>query len=198
MVILSAVAYLPLLSQFGFAKWTVLFMSPFAFQESRIALYALWFTAGVFIGAPGLSTGLISRSGTLAKNWKGWIVVCATAYAALSILPKVLLHHGVPLTPTNAVKAVLWVFSCVASCFAFLAAFRGLELQPSRIMDSLSRSAYVMYLVHYVFITWAQKSLMPLPVHAGVKAAIVCASTVALSWLTAQVLIRIPGVKAIV
>ena len=102
------------------------------------------------------------------------------------------------LAAYNAVEAILWVFSCVASCFAFLAVFRGLELRPSRLMDSLSRSAYVMYLVHYVFITWAQKSLMPLPVHASVKAAMVFASTVVLSWLTAQVLTRLPGVKTIV
>ncbi len=198
MLVLSALAYLPLLSHFGFAKWTVLFMSPFAFQESRIALYALWFMAGVIIGVPGLSTGLLSRSGTLAKNWKGWIAICALAYAALSIIPRLLLSHGMTLAKSNAIEATLWVFSCVASCFAFLAAFRGLELRPSRLMDSLSRSAYVMYLVHYVFITWSQKSLIPLPLHAGLKAAIVFISTVALSWLTAQVLIRIPGVKTII
>lgn len=99
---------------------------------------------------------------------------------------------------SGAVEAVLWVFSCVASCFAFLAVFRGIELRPSRLMDSLSRSAYVMYLVHYVFVIWCQRCLMSLQIHAGVKAGIVFASTVALSWLTAQLLIRVPGVKAII
>ncbi len=198
MLMLSAMAYLPLLSRFGFSRWTVLFTSPFAFQEARIALYALWFLAGVIIGVPGLSTGLLSKSGSLARNWKGWATVCVIAYAALSVLPKVLLNYGMDRARTGAAEAMLWVFSCVASCFAFLALFRGLEFQPSRLMESLSRSAYVMYLIHYVFITWTQKSLMALPVHASVKAAIVFASTVVLSWLTAQVLLRVPGVKTIV
>jgi len=51
MVVLSAIAYLPLLSRFGFSKWTVLLTSPFAFQQARIGLYALWFVGGVHSGA---------------------------------------------------------------------------------------------------------------------------------------------------
>lgn len=73
MLVLSAVAYLPLLSSFGFAKWTVLLTSPFAFQEARIALYALWFSAGVVIGVPDISGGLLSKTGPLARHWKGWV-----------------------------------------------------------------------------------------------------------------------------
>ena len=198
MLALSGLVYLPLLSHYGFAAWTVLFTSPFAFQQARIALYALWFLAGVLIGVPGISNGFLSRSGSLARNWKGWTVVCVFAYAALSILPRVLVHQGMTLAGSKAVEAMLWVFSCVASCFAFLAIFRGLELRPSRLMNSLSRSAYVMYLVHYVFITWAQKALLPLPVHAGIKAALVFVATVTFSWLAAQTLIRIPVVKTII
>lgn len=198
MLALSAAAYLPLLSHFGFGKWAVLFTNPFAFQEARIALYALWFITGVVVGVPGISAGLLAKSGSLARNWKRWALVCLMAYTALSLMPKVLLLYGSRAADAGAVEAILWVFSCVASCFAFLAIFRGLEVRPSPLMDSLSRSAYVMYLVHYVFITWTQKGLMPLPVHAGIKAAIVFASTVTLSWLTAQVLLRIPGVKVIV
>ena len=134
----------------------------------------------------------------MARNWRGWAVVCVFAYAALSILPRFLVHHGMALAGSKAIEAMLWVFSCVASCFAFLALFRGLEIRPSRLMDSLSRSAYVMYLVHYVFITWAQKALLHWPVHAGIKAALVFAATVTFSWLVAQILIRIPVVKTII
>ena len=172
MLLLSWLAYLPLLARYGFSAWTVLFTSPFAFQQARIALYALWFVAGVLIGVFGISSGFLSRSGSLARNWKSWTVLCVIAYASLSILPKVLVHQGMPLAGSNKVEAILWVFSCVSSCFAFLAIFRGIEVRPSRLMNSLSRSAYVMYLVHYVFITWTQKALMPLPIHAGVKAAL--------------------------
>ncbi len=198
MLVLSGLVYLPLLSRYGFAAWTVLFTSPFAFQQARIALYALWFVAGILVGVPGIATGFLSRSGSLARNWKGWTIVCVVAYATLSILPRFLAHHGMVLANSKAIEAILWVFSCVASCFAFLAIYRGLEMRPSRLMNSLSRSAYVMYLVHYVFITWTQKALLPVPVHAGIKAAVVFVATVTFSWLMAQILIRIPVVKTII
>ena len=148
MLVLSGLVYLPLLSRYGFSAWTVLFTNPFAFQQARIALYALWFLTGVVVGVPGLSNGLLSRSGSLARNWKGWAILCVLAYAALSSLPRSLVHRGVTPADAKAVEAMLWVLSCVASCFAFLAIIRGLEIRPSRWMNSLSRSAYVLYLVH--------------------------------------------------
>ncbi len=198
MLVLSACAYLPLLSRYGFASWTVLFTAPFAFQQARIGLYALWFAAGVLVGIPGISTGLLSRTGSLARGWKGWTVLCAIAYAALSLIPKLLKQHSASVAGLHEAEAILWVFSCVSSCFAFLATFRALNIRSSRLMDSLSRSAYIMYLVHYVFITWTQKALMPFPLHASIKASLVFVSTVILSWVTAQIFIRIPVVKTII
>jgi len=198
MLILAGGAYLPLLSRYGFAKWTVLWTLPFAFQQARIALYALWFTFGILVGVPGFSNGLLSRTGSLARNWRIWICACLAAYAVLSLLPGLLKRVGVPLATGHAIEALLWVVSCVSNCFGFLAVFRGVAMQSKPWMNSLSRSAYVMYLVHYVFITWTQRLVLRAPVHAGVKFIIIFSLTVALSWLTAQAFIRIPGVKTIV
>ena len=64
-------------------------------------------------------------------------------------------------------------------------------------MNSLSRSAYVMYLVHYVYITWTQRLVLDRPIHASIKFLFVFLSTVLLSWLTAQIVLRIPKLKAI-
>ena len=64
-------------------------------------------------------------------------------------------------------------------------------------MNSLSRSAYIMYLVHYVFITWTQRLVLDLPLHASIKFLFVFLSTVFLSWLTAQLLLRIPKLNTI-
>jgi glucans biosynthesis protein C len=64
-------------------------------------------------------------------------------------------------------------------------------------MNSLSRSAYVMYLVHYVFVLWTQRFMINVPVHAGIKFLVVFPSTVLLSWLTAQLALRIPKLKTI-
>ena len=67
----------------------------------------------------------------------------------------------------GAIEAVLWVVSCVASCFAFLALFRGAVRTTRPWMDSLSRSAYIIYVVHYVYVLWLQRALMGLEVHAS-------------------------------
>ena len=65
-------------------------------------------------------------------------------------------------------------------------------------MDSLARSAYVMYLVHYVFVTWTQWALLRAQLPAGIKFVLVFLVVTTLSWLTAQVALRIPGVRSIV
>jgi len=89
------------------------------------------------------------------------------------------------------------VASCVASCFGFLAMFRGMEIHARAWMNSLSRSAYVMYLVHYVYVLWLQRLMLNRPVHASLKFLFVFLATVLLSWLTAQMLLRIPKLKTI-
>ena len=64
-------------------------------------------------------------------------------------------------------------------------------------MNSLSRSAYIMYLVHYLFITWTQRLVLHWTIHASIKFLFVFLTTVLLSWLTAQLLLRIPKLKTI-
>jgi surface polysaccharide O-acyltransferase-like enzyme len=191
---LAAFVYLPLLSRYGFGAWTDFLTSPFSFQISRIGLYALWFCFGFFVGAPGIANGLLSRDGSLARHWRLWIWGCILAYNALVFLPRWPL---IPPSTKGPLEAVLWVISSVASCFGFLALFRGIELTSRPWMNSLTRSAYVMYLVHYVYVTWTQRLMLDLPIHASIKFLFVFFATVLLSWLTAQVVLRIPKLKTI-
>lgn len=186
---LASIVYLPLLAIYGFGAWTDLLTSPFSFQICRIGLYAMWFIFGFLVGAPGIDRGLLARDGALARHRRLWIWACVIAYNALVFIPKI---YGQP-----KLEAVLWVLSCVASCFGFLALFRGIELHSRAWMNSLSRSAYVMYLVHYVFLTWMQRLMLDLPIHASIKFLFVFLSTTFLSWLTAQALLRIPKLNTI-
>ena len=197
----SAIVYLPLLKIYGFGAWTNLFTSPFSFQICRIGLYALWFTFGFLIGAPGFQQGLLARDGALARRWPFWILRCFLAYNVLVGLPRLSIIRQLPAVQQGALEATLWVLSCAASCFGFLALFRGLRLTPSRWittwMNSLSRCAYGMYLVHYVFVTWTQRLVLDLPIHAVIKFAFVFLAATFLSWLTTQAALRIPKVKSI-
>ena len=191
---LTALVYLPLLSRYGFGAWTDFLTSPFSFQISRIGLYALWFVFGFLVGAPGIAKGLLSRDGSLARHRRLWIWGCILAYNALVFIPRWPL---VPPSTKGTLEAVLWVISCVASCFGFLALFRGIELTSRPWMNSLTRSAYVIYLVHYVYITWTQRLMLDLPIHASIKFLFVFLTTVLLSWLTAQIVLRIPKLNTI-
>jgi Acyltransferase family len=187
---LSAIAYIPLLARFGFGTWVNLVTSPFTFQISRVALYALWFVLGFLVGIPGLDAGLLARDGALARHWKLWMVVCVAAYNVLIFAPRLGGHWG-------KAEPLFWVASCVASCFGFLAMFRGMEIHSRAWMSSLSRCAYVMYLVHYTYVLWLQRLMLNRQVFAGVKFVFVFLGTVLLSWLTAKALLRVPKLRAI-
>lgn len=197
MFVLSAIVYLPLLSIYGFGTWTNLFTSPFSFQIARIGLYTLWFVSGVLVGVPGLNSGLLSRDGKLARHWPAWVMLCVVAYNALGFVSILLPVGQLPGLNRGAIEALLWVLSCVASSFGFLARFRGKALRQRWWMDSLSRSAYIMYLVHYVYVTWMQRLLLDWPIAAAFKFTIVFLATTLLSWFTAQCLLRIPKLKSI-
>jgi glucan biosynthesis protein C len=195
--LLACAVYLPLLVRYGFSAWTNFFTSPFSFQICRIGLYALWFIFGFLIGVPGFANGLLSKEGSLASHRRLWMLVCIVAYNALVFVPRLPITHQLSPYSQGALEAFLWVASCVASCFGFLALFRGIQLTSRPWMNSLSRSAYIMYLVHYVFITWTQRLMLDLPIHATFKFLFVFLTTVLLSWLTAQLLLRIPKLNTI-
>ncbi|MGO9429659.1 acyltransferase family protein [Rhodoblastus sp.] len=196
MVVVCALMYLPMLSTFGFGVWAPLLTKPFYFQVCRIGLYLAWFFAGALVGAQNLDRGLLARERLLARNWRWWLAGCIVAYNLLIFVPRshslivVLSARGM-----GALESILWVISCVASCFGFLALFRGVVCTRRPWMDSLARSAYAIYLVHYVFVLWAQFILLDEPLPASIKFATTFAFAVLFSWMTAQALLWIPGAR---
>jgi surface polysaccharide O-acyltransferase-like enzyme len=60
------------------------------------------------------------------------------------------------------------------------------------VLDSLSRNAYGMYLVHYVFVVWMQYAMLNAPLFAVAKAVIVFGVTLVLSWTMSAALRRLP------
>ena len=179
---ICATVYLPTLAIFGPYAWGAFFIPPLYFQLSRFGLYLAWFSVGACLGSHDPERGLIARDGALACHWPWWVAAAFAVYNALVVTS---------LSERGATPAILWVASCVASSFAFLALFCGAVRTPRRWMDSLSRSAYVIYLVHYVYVLWLQRALMSVDVHASLKFLIVLTGAVLFSWLTAQCLLRV-------
>ena len=96
-------------------------------------------------------------------------------------------HHG----GRNGNAGPLWlqlaanlgfVVCCAGGCLALMAVCIRFATNRRRWLDSLSANAYGMYLVHYPFVVWMQYALLNAPLPAIVKAAIVFAVAVALSW----------------
>ncbi|HEV2134570.1 MAG TPA: acyltransferase [Terracidiphilus sp.] len=196
MFFLSAAAYLPLNHHFGPGTWTDLFAWPFSFQTSHIGLYALWFLFGFIVGVPDIENGLIARNGSLARHWKRWFFGSIVLFNVVWQVPRWIAAH--PLTfPHARGLALLYVVTCVASSFGFLALFRGIQLPSLRWMKSLGRSAYSIYLVNYVFIAWMQFIVWKRPLETGLKFLFVFVTTMLLSWLTAQALLRVPVIREI-
>jgi surface polysaccharide O-acyltransferase-like enzyme len=65
-------------------------------------------------------------------------------------------------------------------------------------IESLSRNAYGIYLVHFGFVLWTQYVLLPAALPAAAKAATVLTVALVASWMTTAVLRQIPGVGRVI
>jgi hypothetical protein len=194
LVAASAAAYLPLAHVFGPLHWAV--FGPFTFQTSRLLHYALYFLAGIVVGAHGLDRGLLAVEGRLARRWPLWVGLAVVAYA-LAIAAALAAVADVAAVGRQVVGGLAFVLSCAASCFALVAVFVRFARTPTKLGESLRDSAYGMYLVHLAFATWLQYALLRLPLSALGKGAAVSLGAVLLSWGTTAALRRLSAVKRI-
>ncbi len=194
---ISFFAYVPMLAAFGFGTWVPLIAPPFYFQLPRIFLYLTWFFAGVVIGRNGLARGFLSEESGFAKQWLAWVLFAFLAYNGLWFIPRMVAGPSGAVTIRDLVEVVLWVLSCTASSFAFLSLFRGKLGKRSPWMDSISRCAYLMYVVHYVFVMWIQFALLDVQVNAIVKFSVTFVGTLAASWGCSLALLRVRAIRAI-
>jgi hypothetical protein len=197
----SALAYVPLALIFGPADWAQ--TGPFAFQLSRPLHYALYFFAGAVIGACGIERGLLAPDGPLAQRWKAWLAAAVVSFLVWGGLTALTTPDpwadvtGVPLA-LRAAAALSYVLACFSSCFFVFAAAVRFGGWRTRLLDSLKANAFGMYLVHYPFVVWLQFALLGLDLPGLVKAAIVFAGTLALSWSASAALRRVPAVANVI
>jgi hypothetical protein len=200
LVALSAAAYVPL--AIAFTPWEWFQAGPFGFQPSRPLHYAVYFFAGVGIGAYGLERGLLASDGMLARRWARWGVAALAAFV-LWIIPTALIAEqagisaidpdgGRPALGLQLAAGLGFVLCCAANCFFFAAVCLRFATSRLRAFDSLSENAYGMYLVHYVFVVWLQYLLLDVALFAIAKAAIVFAGTLLMSWAAVAAMRRVP------
>ena len=192
MVAVSAAVYLPMVLAFGPMRWSG--RGPFVFQTSRLLLYFVWFLAGAGAGAWGIGRGLLAPDGKLARRWPVWVVAALAAFGmAAVVMIASMSAHGAAAGWATA-NGVAFVLSCAASSFCFLSVFVRFARARRRAFDSLTNSAYGMYLIHYAFVAWLQYALLKAALPGVAKGSLVFVGTVALSWGATAALRRIPAV----
>jgi glucans biosynthesis protein C len=191
LVTASALVYVPLAIEFTPWEWSQL--GPFGLQLSRPVHYAVYFFAGLGIGIYGIENGLLASDGLLARRWAMWLAAAFAAFL-LWITPTALIFELRDAAPLGLqiIADLGFVLSCASSSFFLVAVFLHFARNRSRVLDSLSRNAYGMYLVHYVFVVWLQYALLNAPLFAFAKAAIVFGVTLVLSCATSAALRRLP------
>jgi len=183
-VMTSALLYIPLAAAFDPWQWVA--FGPFAIQPSLAPQYAVYFLAGLVIGARGIDCGFFRSDGVLVRRWAVWLVGSFTSFL-LWVIPAALIEKGEGearwvLIMAREVGVILFA---AGACFATVAFFIRFVSLRRQISCSISENAYGIYLFHYVFVIWTQYLLLQIPMPAIIKGAIVLSVTIGLSWIAA-------------
>jgi len=186
----SALAYGSLAVAFGPSPWVA--FGPFGLQLSRPLHYAVYFFAGVALGSCGIERGLLAADGVLARRWALWLAAALVSLLVwMALYALTMAGPGAASLGLQILADLGFVVACLSSCCAALALVLRFAARRSRILSSLGRDAYGMYLVHYVFVVWLLYALLGMALAAALKGALVFAGTLLLSWATVTALRRI-------
>ena len=197
LVLLTWIAYVPITYYVGAGTW--IGWLPFDFQLSRFLLYFVYFMIGVLIGNTGFNEKLFSKSSLIVDKWWLWIMLSLGIFVSLVIsslyLSEMVMNNQIKEFYALMISFALFVLSCVSSCLAFITVFRKFAVRNIKWWNSLSGNAYLIYLIHYIFVVWIQFFLMKYELPAFVKFAITFVFALALSWITSSLLRKIKVVK---
>jgi glucans biosynthesis protein C len=185
----SALAYVPL--ALAFTPWNWSNAGLLAIQLCRPLQYAVYFFAGVGVGASAIDRGLVAADGPLPRRWALWLAAALASLALWMGLTALTLDGGASISIKIAAD-LAYVLACAAGCFFLIAVSLRFAARQSPILGNLGADAYPLYLLHYGFVVWLQYALLTLPLFAVIKAAIVFAGTLLCTWTTAGAVARIP------
>jgi hypothetical protein len=198
LVAASAAVYAPMAWLVGPMDWTSILA--FQFQTARLFHYAVYFLAGIGVGAYGIERGLLAPDGLLARHWLRWTLWMPFAFGVGIPFAVIAMSKSSPISldTANLIGGGFYALACASISFAFLALFVRFATRRRWIWDSLSDNEYGMYLIHYPFVSWLQLAILGVTLPAIAKGALVVAGVVLLSWGTSAALRSIPGVSRIV
>ena len=205
LMLASALAYVPL--ALAFTPWEWGQIGLFALQLSRPLHYAVYFFAGVGIGAGGIERGLVAVNGLLARRWVVCLVAAIALFGLWLAVTAIAMRGGgqtagaapvdVPLGLALA-QAACFVLACGANTMCLIALFLRFGNRRIAMLEPLKDNAYGMYLVHYVFVTWLQYLLLGIAIFALAKGLMVFAATLVLSWAATVAIRRVPAAARLI
>jgi peptidoglycan/LPS O-acetylase OafA/YrhL len=178
LILVSGVAYGPMAAHFGPLDWKM--WGPLSIQTSRLFLYAVYFAAGLIVGAGTAGQTLLLADSRLAKRWIVWVITALVAFIAASTISIAALTHNSALFGFLALAAM--PVSCAASSLALMAVFVRFAKSRRPFLESFSVAAYGVYLIHYPVVTWTQYALLSWQQSAVLKGVAVTAAGILLSW----------------
>jgi glucans biosynthesis protein C len=192
----SAIAYVPL--ALLFTPWQWVQFGPFGFQLSRPLHYAVYFFAGVVVGAHGIDGGLLAADGKLVRSWNVWFVASIASFMAWLGVAGLATQFSSPPLGLQMLQAFCFVTSCGSICLFLLTLFLRFANRPLPGLDFLSDNAFGLYLIHYVFVVWLQYMLLEVATFAIIKALVVFGGTLVLSYATVAAIRRVVAVVKLV
>lgn len=191
------ILYVPLAYKMGAGSWVGI--GPFDFQASRILLYFGYFTLGTLIGNTDFNSELLSAESAIVKKWWLWLSLSLVVYCILTLVagPLTQLLEDKRIEEFNAYMVYygIYVASCTLSSIAFITAFRSLVYTERSWWNSLSENAYLIYIIHFIFVLWSQFLLADFDMPAFVKFLLSFVISLALSWFVSSCLRTIKVVK---
>ncbi len=191
------ILYVPIAYNIGAGTWTGI--GPFDFQLSRILLYFGYFILGVLIGSIDFNNEIFSIKSSIVKKWWLWAIISLSVYSLLTIMVEPLRQ----LMKDSVIKEFyawmiyyfVYTVSCTISCIAFITGFRKFVSNGKIWMNSLSNNAYLIYLVHYIFVVWCQFLLLTFDIPAFIKFLITFIFALSLSWIASNLLRKMSIIK---
>ncbi|MGH7052535.1 MAG: acyltransferase family protein, partial [Stellaceae bacterium] len=132
----SVLAYIPLALVFGPMKWSE--FGPFSFQLSRPVFYAIYFFAGIGLGARGVERPFFAPDGPLARRWPAWLAAALVSFALwIALSAWVMGEKGRAPLILQTADDLSFALATFANCFFVLAATLRWGRRFSRLLDSL-------------------------------------------------------------
>jgi peptidoglycan/LPS O-acetylase OafA/YrhL len=169
-------------------EWSWLNLDWLLFQPVRLPLYYGMFLLGAMAQRAGwLQAGVLP--GPL-RLWVPALLLALGAYFTVSL--RMMLTSGPLPFHLGFVQGMVRCVLCLSVLAVLLRAFRRTGAKKSRMMGSLARSSYVIYLLHLPICVFLQAQLLPSRMPAGLKLCAVLALSLAIPWAIAVCMRRLP------